>query len=57
MRILVVEDDAEAAAILAKSLREAGHVVDHALDGESGLNMAGAGDYDAYVIDLSLIHI
>ena len=54
MRILVIEDDAEAAAILAKSLREAGHVVDHALDGESGLNMAGAGDYDAYVIDRML---
>lgn len=54
MRILVVEDDADAAAILAKSLREAGHVVDHALDGESGLNMAGAGDYDAYVIDRML---
>jgi len=54
MRILVVEDDAEAAAILAKSLREAGHVVDHALDGESGLNMADAGDYDAYVIDRML---
>ncbi len=54
MRILVIEDDADAAAHLAKNLREAGHVVDHALDGESGLNMAGAGDYDAYVIDRML---
>ncbi len=54
MRILLVEDDAEAAAYAAKGLREAGHVVDHALDGESGLNMAGAGDYDAYVIDRML---
>ncbi|WP_089411995.1 response regulator transcription factor [Amphiplicatus metriothermophilus] len=54
MRILLVEDDAEAAAYVAKGLREAGHVVDHALDGETGLNMAGAGDYDAYVIDRML---
>jgi two-component system OmpR family response regulator len=54
MRILVIEDDAEAAAFLAKGLREAGHVVDHASDGETGLNMAGAGDYDAYVIDRML---
>ena len=54
MRILVVEDDAEAAAFLSKGLREAGHVVDHAIDGEAGLNMAQAGDYDAYVIDRML---
>ncbi|MEM9705082.1 MAG: response regulator transcription factor [Pseudomonadota bacterium] len=54
MRILVVEDDGEAAAYVAKGLREAGHVVDHALDGEIGLSMAGAGDYDAYVIDRML---
>jgi two-component system OmpR family response regulator len=54
MRILVVEDDGEAAAYIAKGLRDAGHVVDHALDGEAGLNMASAGDYDAYVIDRML---
>lgn len=54
MRILIIEDDADAAAHLAKNLREAGHVVDHALDGEAGVNMASAGDYDAYVIDRML---
>jgi two-component system OmpR family response regulator len=54
MRILVVEDDSEAATHVSKGLREAGHVVDHALDGEVGLNMAGAGDYDAYIIDRML---
>jgi two-component system OmpR family response regulator len=54
MRILVVEDDNEAAAHVSKGLREAGHVVDHAMDGEVGLNMAGSGDYDAYVIDRML---
>ena len=54
MRILVIEDDEEAAAFLSKGLRDAGHVVDHAIDGEAGLNMASAGDYDAYVIDRML---
>lgn len=54
MRILVIEDDTEAAAHVSKGLREAGHVVDHAIDGESGLNMAGAGDYDAYIVDRML---
>jgi two-component system OmpR family response regulator len=54
MRILLIEDDAEAAAYAAKGLREAGHVVDHAIDGETGLNMAAAGDYDAYVVDRML---
>ncbi|MEL6507382.1 MAG: response regulator transcription factor [Pseudomonadota bacterium] len=54
MRILVVEDDAEAAAFLARGLRGAGHTVDHALDGSQGLNMADVGDYDAYVIDRML---
>lgn len=54
MRILVIEDDAEAAAFVSKGLREAGHVVDHAIDGETGLNMASAGDYDAYIVDRML---
>ena len=54
MRILVVEDDADAAAFVSKGLREAGHVVDHAIDGETGLNMASAGDYDAYIVDRML---
>ena len=54
MRILVVEDDPEAAAFISKGLREAGHAVEHALDGEAGLTMARAGDFDAYVIDRML---
>lgn len=54
MRILVIEDDADAAAFLVKGLREAGHAVDHVLDGATGLNMAENGGYDAYVIDRML---
>lgn len=54
MRILLIEDDEEAAAYLAKNLRGAGHAVDHALDGDTGLSMASAGDYDAYIVDRML---
>ena len=35
MRILIVEDDREVAGNIAKMLRESGHVVDMAHDGES----------------------
>ncbi len=54
MKILIVEDDSEAAAYLAKGLREAGHVVDHAKDGEAGLEMAISAPYDVMVVDRML---
>ncbi len=54
MKILVVEDDFEAAAYLSKALREAGLVVDHGSDGESGLHMASTIDYDVLVVDRML---
>jgi two-component system OmpR family response regulator len=54
MRILVVEDDLEAQKYLVKGLREAGHVVDEASDGETGLNLALSRTYDVAVIDRML---
>jgi len=54
MRILVVEDDRETANYLVKALGEAGHVADHAHDGETGLAMAREGTYDALVVDRML---
>jgi two-component system OmpR family response regulator len=51
MRILVVEDDEVAAEYVRKGLMEAGHVVDLASDGDMGLEMARAADYDALVLD------
>jgi two-component system OmpR family response regulator len=38
MKILIIEDDLEAAAYLTKAFREAGIIGDHASDGESGLS-------------------
>ena len=54
MRILVIEDDTEAASYLVKALGEAGHVADHAADGETGYNMAADGGYDVLVVDRML---
>ena len=54
MRILVVEDDEVAAEYVRKRLMEAGHVVDLAPDGDLGLVMARAADYDALILDRML---
>ena len=51
MRILVVEDDAEAATAMVRGLTEAGHDVTHAVDGAFGLLEAQKGGYDVYVVD------
>jgi len=51
MRILLVEDDMDAAGSLVKGLNEIGHAVDHADDGESGLSYAKTNAYDCMVID------
>jgi two-component system, OmpR family, response regulator len=54
MKILVIEDDREAAQYLAKGLRESGHTVDLAADGEEGYQLASDGRYDVLVVDRML---
>ena len=54
MRMLVVEDDVEAQRYLVNGLRESGHVVDDAADGETGLTLALSRPYDMAVIDRML---
>ncbi|MEO0034620.1 MAG: putative DNA-binding response regulator in two-component regulatory system with CusS [Pseudomonadota bacterium] len=54
MRILVIEDDTEAAAYMAKGLREAGHVVDLAATGTDGLFLATSERWDAMIVDRML---
>jgi len=54
MKILVIEDDDEAAAYLLKGLAESGHQVDLAIDGRQGLDRATDGAFDAMVIDRML---
>ncbi len=54
MKILIVEDDAEAAAYLGRGLSEAGHSTDIAEDGEVGHTFATSNDYDVLIIDRML---
>jgi two-component system OmpR family response regulator len=54
MRILVVEDDPETAAFVAKGLREEGHTVDVAGNGRDGLVHAVGRDYDVAIVDRML---
>jgi len=54
MRILLVEDDIEAATYLVKGLTESGHDIDHAADGDRGLALAVSNAYDALIVDRML---
>jgi len=54
MKILVIEDDAQTLHYLCKGLREAGHVVDSAADGQDGLHQALEGSHDIAIIDRML---
>jgi len=54
MRILVVEDDLEAQRYLVQGLKESGHVVDDAADGDAGLSLALSRPYDVAIIDRML---
>jgi two-component system OmpR family response regulator len=53
MRILIIEDDKEAAAYMVKGLSEHGHVADHVRDAETGMIMAES-VYDVIVLDRML---
>jgi two-component system copper resistance phosphate regulon response regulator CusR len=54
MKILVIEDEARAAAFLRKGLTESSFVVDVAVRGDAGLDLARAGSYDLIVLDVML---
>ena len=54
MRLLIIEDDRDAAEYLAKAFREVGHIADLAADGEEGLAHAVDGQYDVLIVDRML---
>ena len=54
MRLLIIEDDREAAAYLVKAFRETGHVADSAHDGLDGYALAREGAYDVLIVDRML---
>jgi two-component system OmpR family response regulator len=51
MRLLIVEDDLEASAAMARGLAEAGHDCSDAPDGEAGLKQARDGRFDVLIVD------
>lgn len=54
MRLLLIEDHYDLAANIAESFQARGVAVEHAADGETGLQMALEQPYDAIVLDLML---
>src|SRR5215218_9411439 len=54
MRLLIIEDDRDAADYVVRAFREVGHVADHAADGEEGLALALDGPYDVLIVDRML---
>ena len=54
MRLLIIEDDRDAADYLVKAFREVGHVAERAADGEEGLSLAADGGYDVLIVDRML---
>jgi DNA-binding response OmpR family regulator len=53
-RVLLVEDDADIAEIVALHLRDEGYAVVHATDGPAGLKLLEQHAWDALVLDLML---
>jgi DNA-binding response OmpR family regulator len=54
MKILVVEDDRKVAGFIEQGLKEEGHVVDVAPDGDEALMLAHVYDYDIILLDVVL---
>ncbi|WP_129781450.1 winged helix-turn-helix domain-containing protein [Peristeroidobacter soli] len=57
MKLLLIEDDLQAAEYLLKSLREIGYSVDHSPDGRDGLEKATQRHYDVVIADRQLPHL
>lgn len=54
MRVLIIEDEEKTASYPQKGLAETGYIVDQAADGEEGLRLALAADYDIILLDVAL---
>ena len=54
MRLLLIEDDTKIASFIIKGMTAAGFAVDHATDGDSGLDLALSEPYDVIIADLML---
>lgn len=51
-QILVVDDEPQILGVVMRALRGAGYAIDSAADGQTGLSLALAGDYELVILDL-----
>lgn len=54
MRVLLVEDEKKVSSFIRKGLEEAGYVIDHAADGEAGLEMALDRVHQLIILDINM---
>jgi heavy metal response regulator len=54
MRVLIVEDEKRIQDFLSRGLESAGYAVDAAMDGNTGVEMVHATEYDLIILDLNL---
>jgi two-component system OmpR family response regulator len=54
MRTLIIEDDRKIAAFVVQGLKQAGFEVEHALDGQEGLDLLKQRRFDVAVVDIML---
>lgn len=57
MKLLLIEDDLQAAEYLLKSLRDSGYSCEHSPDGRDGLEKATQRHYDVIIADRQLPHV
>jgi two-component system, OmpR family, response regulator len=55
-QILVVDDEPQIRGMVMRALQGAGYAIDAAADGQAGLSLALAGDYQLVILDLVMPH-
>ena len=53
-RVLVAEDDAEVRALIGAVVRQSGHKIEFAADGQEAIDCISAGDFDIILLDLMM---
>ena len=53
-RVLVAEDDAEVRALIGAVVRQAGHKIEFAADGQEAIDCLGKTDYEIVLLDLMM---
>ncbi len=54
LRVLIIDDDPDIQDLLYAALDEDAYILDAAIDGPSGLNLATENEYDAIILDINL---